>query len=613
MVLPPTPINLSTAHVYEIDEEENHLLNSFSLEDVGESSQSRLSDPTDTNDGDSSEAERSVPSLTEDGGGVVDDDDDNEIDAAMDEVFEQDEEGEADADDQVIENPVQGFGNFLLQDAATKASSHGGLSNLGNTCYMASALQMMASLEPFVESIQTSEPANLEEDDTKLRKAFLDLLSRLGSGETIRPDDFKDAVDERSSLFLGYRQQDSHEFLTTLLDLLDEDYLPKKEQEEERPSTVADIAMESTCPADVIIHEEEEEQDDSILETSPKKARTEEYAEDTPKEEPVAPTCLRTRQSFSELDVDDIGQLLHGAPPCHENLVFPAHPDSPSQQIAPRYKLAGGRMNTTDVVLIPYELNAELAGAAAPMDEETGDCTSVRSISSSDSEPAVISPVDDYLKTFVRVRLTCDSCKYTRTHTETFLHLSLEIGPNSGSVDEGLRRFFAPEQREIKCEKCFCETATQNMEITKLPRALLLHFKRFIVDVSPDYTSVTYRKNQSAVIFYQSLSLNEDTGVLTEFLAPDCENPDGARSAYQQELPPQSYSIRSVVHHIGSSASCGHYTADAYRRVKDDDDAEELDHREWMRFNDSYVTTVTPKEAVQESFRTAYMILYELE
>ena len=123
-----------------------------------------------------------------------------------------------------------------MADATTAVTAssgeYGGLSNLGNTCYMASALQMLASLDDFLGQLEIIEPE--KEDDLRLRKAFLDVMKRLQSGETVRPEEFKEALDEKSPLFIGFRQQDSHEFLTTLLDLLDEDYKKKEEEEEEQ-------------------------------------------------------------------------------------------------------------------------------------------------------------------------------------------------------------------------------------------------------------------------------------------------------------------------------------------------------------------------------------------
>lgn len=263
------------------------------------------------------------------------------------------------------------------------------------------------------------------------------------------------------------------------------------------------------------------------------------------------------------------------------------------------------------------------------------------------------SPVDYNFTTKVRVCLTCESCKFRRSHMETYLHLSLDISsesngdddigcPSPSSIEDGLRKFFAPEKREIKCEKCFHTSALQTSEITQLPKNLLFHLKRFIVDISPDYSSISYRKDQSSVSFDERMEIeasvdenerhaDDEEGGLRKFLAMDCSYAGGA-----------AYEIRSVVNHIGSSASCGHYTADAKRLKKqvtltptddasnvedgetsntytiredrddgdtDDDDGED---RQWTRFNDCYVTRISSKEAVNNSSKTAYMIMYEL-
>ena len=288
-------------------------------------------------------------------------------------------------------------------------------------------------------------------------------------------------------------------------------------------------------------------------------------------------------------------------------------------------------------------------------------------------------PVDTFFKMVIRTRLTCDSCNFTRAHEEIYRHLSIEVGSstktsntkNQGdeededhsdpisihqrTVQEGLRKFFAPEKRQLKCEKCFCETATQTMEISKLPKALIIHFKRFIVDFSPDFTSVTYRKNQAAVEFENSLSVDckdDPNSVLGEFAATDvclpslckvkrdieeegyhdCEFDDVISLSddidideYSNKYP--KYKLRSVVNHIGNSASCGHYTADACRKLNDIKDNiknrcdeecnienEETLSARWMRFNDSFVSNIQAETVVGEaSQKTAYMVMYVFE
>mmetsp|Transcript_28426 Transcript_28426/g.59367 ORF Transcript_28426/g.59367 Transcript_28426/m.59367 type:complete len:750 (-) Transcript_28426:154-2403(-) len=587
----------------------------------------------------------------------------------------------------------------------------GGLNNLGNTCYMASALQMLSSLEPLMDRLisdqnQDQHSSIIEEADTdaitvpSVLETYLELFAKLRKGETVEPTELKQVLDERSPLFCGYQQQDAHEFITTLLDLLDEDYKKQREPKivneededivEEGQSTTVDQAMMTTAQQTEEEPTEEmscsptndENQISSIEESDEQQTHASAVGNTHPATpiEPLTNKRLKTvaefavvtdgapilptdegyverreipsptiASSFSELNVNEIGHLLHGTPASSSDQLemkqmqsaAPAS-TSPSE---PKCKLVGGRMNVelrNDAFVTPSDSNSpETQHEATPssVDQST---TEQRDNASSDQAevsnplntnapggeandpPKVRSPIDEYLTTEVRVRLTCDSCKYTRSHNETFWHLSLELGGENdatqSSVQDGIARFFAPEQRELKCEKCFCETAMQTMQITKLPRALLLHFKRFIVEVSADYSSVSYRKNTSSVAFDTCMTVTEPilasdeqepcftepSSILSEFLAPDCVIPkqgsqeqrlccDGERSPCSSR-----YALTSVVNHIGSSASCGHYTADAYR------------NKEWLRFNDSYVSRISSQQATDGAADTAYMIMYEM-
>merc|ERR1719223_207961 len=95
-------------------------------------------------------------------------------------------------------------------DSSSGINQYGGLRNLGNTCYLNSALQMLASLDSFINVIGEKKP---QFDESKLRALLLDVLQRLNRGETVRPSDFKQELDIRSALFCGFHQEDSHEFL----------------------------------------------------------------------------------------------------------------------------------------------------------------------------------------------------------------------------------------------------------------------------------------------------------------------------------------------------------------------------------------------------------------
>ena len=460
----------------------------------------------------------------------------------------------------------------------------GGLFNLGNTCYLNSATQMLASLDSFLSALEEASPISQDEAKLRLRLEFMSLMGALQSGQTVRPDAFKKAVDERSPLFVGFRQQDAHEFLTTLLDLLDEVYQGTTGNSDASVEDGNGISIVSDDDGSKHAPKEGPQQNEASS-TSPHS----EMMQNESKTEEVAEGWLSRLPSFSDLKMDEITMLLYGDD--EKQKKAPATLTTmnlrPTEEQHPLCKLIGGR-----AVVMP--------DAASPL--QVQDNSSVASSASAESSSLArphpvtnSSPIGDYFCTEVRSRLTCDSCKYTRTQIEKYLHLSIDVGSNEGtSVEEGLRKFFSPEKRELKCEKCFCESATQTLEITKLPPALLFHFKRFIVDISPDYSSITYRKNQSAVQFPSSLSLDVRS-VLGEFLSEDASLP-------VQALESSCYQIRSVCNHIGSSASCGHYTADAHRTYG-------MGERAWTRFNDDYVSRL---DSAMSAATTAYMVLYEL-
>lgn len=58
------------------------------------------------------------------------------------------------------------------------------------------------------------------------------------------------------------------------------------------------------------------------------------------------------------------------------------------------------------------------------------------------------------------------SCK-----EELYRHLSIEVGQSddekedSFTVNKSLDKFFVPETREVRCEKCNCDTATQTTKV----------------------------------------------------------------------------------------------------------------------------------------------------
>ena len=106
-----------------------------------------------------------------------------------------------------------------------------GLQNLGNTCYMNSALQCIRSVDELTEYFRCGyfkkelNPSNPLGHKGEVAKAYGSFIEGVygASGNTFTPNNLKRIVGKYGPSFAGYGQQDSQEFLAFLLDGLAED------------------------------------------------------------------------------------------------------------------------------------------------------------------------------------------------------------------------------------------------------------------------------------------------------------------------------------------------------------------------------------------------------
>ncbi|CAM9945396.1 unnamed protein product, partial [Ectocarpus sp. 12 AP-2014] len=113
-----------------------------------------------------------------------------------------------------------------------------GLDNLGNTCFLNSAVQCLSHVQPLTRHVLSNafqEDLNLTNPlgtGGRLVQAYEQVLKELwfGSGSSVSPSGLKSAIAKFAPQFNGYSQQDSQEVLSFLLDGLHEDLnrVPKK-------------------------------------------------------------------------------------------------------------------------------------------------------------------------------------------------------------------------------------------------------------------------------------------------------------------------------------------------------------------------------------------------
>jgi ubiquitin C-terminal hydrolase len=490
-----------------------------------------------------------------------------------------------------------------------------GLQNLGNTCYFNAALQMLFSLQFFPKELiylldyynnnhkdsyyptpqpkpykvhiitpQTTEdtiitvpePTNSSPTASSelpssaatttatpnnglnlpLMRALTDLLSHLRNPTTttitaatcnqqqpaVNPEKLKNQIDTVTDLFHGYRQQDAHEFLITLLDLLQDEILHfSKQNYSPHVQGNKETTIKSTNPLLNLL------QDNG----------------NNPKENDMGNMIMVVNNTANV--------------ECIESEVIPPQTGIDSAM----GDVTAMEDEDKDYVYITNQP----ANTVTEVDEEL-------------PQPQLIIPPTQQFHMEITVNLTCESCQYTRSHVELYNHLSFEVLPKNTTtaLKDALVKFFSKEVVDVSCERCECKKAIQTLELKKAPRALLIHWNRFTIDFTTDNPKV--QKNSSPVEFQEYLSLS------SLIMGDDTTN---------------TYRLKSVVHHIGSSADCGHYITDALHIHQQQQQQQRRQRqrkkKQWYRFNDSVVAPITWRDVLGSSTTngSAYMLLYELE
>lgn len=194
----------------------------------------------------------------------------------------------------------------------------------------------------------------------------------------------------------------------------------------------------------------------------------------------------------------------------------------------------------------------------------------------------------------------CETCKTRFTMYEPFLELSLSLAPkasknkalfnwlgfSSPSLSDCLFEYTSEALLEgeelFDCEKCQCKTrATKQMKLHRLPKALILHMKRF------KHSAKSTEKIDKFVKFpLQGLDLRHHVSL-------ECPH------------PPEEciYDLYAVANHSGT-LTVGHYTA--YNLVEEGGETGEKTHH-WVQCNDDVVLKIAKEVVVSNN---AYLLFY---
>ncbi|MCJ1387614.1 ubiquitin-specific protease doa4 [Xylographa bjoerkii] len=197
-------------------------------------------------------------------------------------------------------------------------------------------------------------------------------------------------------------------------------------------------------------------------------------------------------------------------------------------------------------------------------------------------------------------RLRCTTCGNTSTTYEAFYSISVEI-PRSGHGDiHQCLRSYCQEERlsgdEVwKCPYCKCEReATKRITLTRLPRVLIIHFKRFSAS-----------KTESARKVHTPINFPLHGLAMEPYMAPTQADPKDIGDGVPDPAitPPFQYDAYAVMRHLGQTGNGGHYIALVRDQARGC----------WRKFDDTHATDFDPHKLRPEQRlqnEQAYIVFY---
>ena len=382
--------------------------------------------------------------------------------------------------------------------SSSASSNYTGIRNTGNACYINAVLQALMSLSPFVSDLGHHQLTELTSqiDLKSFYRAFLAIADQtLQSGRTtaLDPSRVKLAVARHSERFRNNSQQDAHEFFVSCLSQLELDLMPylnaarRKQQHEALRLKLASrhqtSSSSSSSTKTVPMHQRQ-----------PKSRRLLDEDEETPHigSDSVSGSNDMDIDSHGTNELGDRGEdVFEYGPQVEDGVEYSKR----WTMLCPSKRNFAGVIQSTLLCV---------GCGVSTFNYESIRCLTVNVFQSSSE---MVEHVISSLKGPNGAELSDESLLRQQLSTELFA---------PPTIDTLLKIYFCDETVERKCDKCSTSVCRISRKFVQLPRALVIHLKRF----SYDFNANSYAKLNYPIGLTVQLNVEKWTGKGTQTAGP---------------------------------------------------------------------------------------------